>query len=240
MAPFRDLAPRVHEMVATMPYPWLTAAFDAIFPKGIRSYWKGNYVTELTDAAIEAHLVYGPDARGRVRPVGASDLHRRRTAFVLPPTTAEADYRVRIFTTSTELSFAGHPTLGTCHAWVAATGSDKDLVVQECASGVVSLRWAGDVLAFAPPPLVRSGPVEELLLADVSPVLGIDRAEIVDAQWADNGPGWVAVLLADADSVLALKPSNTGSLYIGAVGPVSTVLAGGVRGARVLPERQRH
>jgi PhzF family phenazine biosynthesis protein len=141
------------------------------------------------------------------------------TTFVLPPTTAEADYRVRIFTTSTELPFAGHPTLGTCHAWVAATGSDKDLVVQECAAGLVSVRRGGEVLAFAAPPLVRSGPVEERLLADIAAVLGIDRAEIVDAQWVDNGPGWVAVLLSDADSVLALQPGNAGSLYIGAAGP---------------------
>jgi PhzF family phenazine biosynthesis protein len=141
------------------------------------------------------------------------------TTFVLPPTTAEADYRVRIFTTSAELPFAGHPTLGTCHAWVNATGSDKDLVVQECAAGAINVRRAGGVLAFAAPPLVRSGPVEERLMADIAAVLGIDRAEIIDAQWVDNGPGWVAVLLADADSVLALRPGNAGSLYIGAVGP---------------------
>jgi PhzF family phenazine biosynthesis protein len=141
------------------------------------------------------------------------------TAFVLPPTTAEADYRVRIFTTSTELPFAGHPTLGTCHAWLAATGSNKDVVVQECLAGLVSVRWVGGVLAFAAPPLVRSGPVEEPLVVEIAAALGIDRAEIVDAQWVDNGPGWVAVLLADASTVLAVQPGNTGSLYIGAVGP---------------------
>ena len=141
------------------------------------------------------------------------------TTFVVPPATAAADYQVRIFTPSTELPFAGHPTLGTCHAWLSATGSDKDLVVQECAAGAITVRRTGDVLAFAAPPLVRSGPVEAPLLADIATRLGLDRAEIVDAQWVDNGPGWVAVLLAEADAVLALQPGDAGSLYIGAVAP---------------------
>jgi FAD/FMN-containing dehydrogenase len=60
MKPFRDLAPVVAEMVGPMPYPALNAAFDPLFPKGIRSYWKGNFVTELTDAAIDQHLAFGP------------------------------------------------------------------------------------------------------------------------------------------------------------------------------------
>ena len=141
------------------------------------------------------------------------------TTFVLPPTTTAADYRVRIFTTSTELPFAGHPTLGTCHAWLSATGTDKDRVLQECKAGTIQIRRNGDVLAFAAPPLLRSGPVDEPLLAEIAAALGVDRAEIVDAQWADNGPGWVAVLLADADAVLALRPRNAGQLYIGVVGP---------------------
>lgn len=141
------------------------------------------------------------------------------TTFVVPATTAEADYAVRIFTPSTELPFAGHPTLGTCHAWLAATGRDTDLVVQECGAGAISVRRAGGLLAFGAPPLVRSGPVEEPLVGQIATVLGIDRAEVVDAQWVDNGPGWVAVLLADADAVLALQPGDAGSLYIGAVGP---------------------
>jgi PhzF family phenazine biosynthesis protein len=141
------------------------------------------------------------------------------TTFVLPPTTTAADYRVRIFTTSTELPFAGHPTLGTCHAWLSATGTDKDRVVQECKAGTIPIRCNGDVLAFAAPPLRRSGPVDEPLLAKIAAALGVDRAEIVDAQWADNGPRWVAVLLADADAVLALRPRNAGQLYIGVVGP---------------------
>ena len=146
-------------------------------------------------------------------------MNLSETTFVVPPTTADADYRVRIFTPSTELPFAGHPTLGTCHAWLSATGSDKDLVVQECGPGAITVRRAGGLLAFAAPPLVRSGPVEQPLVGRIATVLGIDRAGIVDAQWVDNGPGWVAVLLADADAVLALQPGDAGSLYIGAVGP---------------------
>lgn len=141
------------------------------------------------------------------------------TTFVLPPTT-DADYRVRIFTPTTELPFAGHPTLGTCHAWMAASGNEKrDAVVQECGAGAVTVRRTDDGLAFAAPPLLRSGPVDEALIARLATVLGIDRADIVDAQWADNGPGWVAVLLADADAVLALQPGDAGDLYFGVAGP---------------------
>jgi PhzF family phenazine biosynthesis protein len=141
------------------------------------------------------------------------------TTFVLPPTTADADYRVRIFTPTTELPFAGHPTLGTCHAWLAAAGGQPDSVVQECAAGLVTVRRTGDGLAFAAPPLVRGGAVEEPLVSRIAAVLGIGRDEIVDAQWADNGPGWVAVLLADADAVLAARPGPADDLYLGVVGP---------------------
>ena len=141
------------------------------------------------------------------------------TAFVVPPTMATADYALRMFTPSTELPFAGHPTLGTCHAWISATGTIKDRVVQECKAGAIPIRRNGEVLAFAAPPLVRSGPVDEPLLAEIAAGLRIDRTEIVDAQWVDNGPGWVAVLLADADAVRALWPGNLGSLYVGAIGP---------------------
>ncbi|MEV0405212.1 PhzF family phenazine biosynthesis protein [Actinoallomurus sp. NPDC050550] len=141
------------------------------------------------------------------------------TTFVLPPTTPDADYRVRIFTPARELPFAGHPTLGTCHAWLSATGHPQhDVVVQECGAGLVTVRRTGDGLAFAAPPLVRSGPVDEALVKKIAAMLGIGRDEIVDAQWADNGPGWVAVLLADADAVLALRPGDVGTLDIGVAG----------------------
>jgi PhzF family phenazine biosynthesis protein len=142
------------------------------------------------------------------------------TTFVLPPGAPEADYHVRIFTPVAELPFAGHPTLGTCHAWLAAGGASKqaDLVVQECGAGLVPVRRTDDGLAFAAPPLLRSGPVDEDVVAHLASVLRLDRAEIVDAEWADNGPGWVAVLLASADAVLALRPGFV-DLDVGVVGP---------------------
>ena len=143
------------------------------------------------------------------------------TTFLLRPTVPEADYRVRIFTTDVELPFAGHPTIGTCHAWLEAGGipNSDGFVIQECAAGLIRLR-NDDRLAFAAPPLVKSGEVDDADLDDVCAVLGINRSAIVDAAWADNGPGWVAVRLVDAEAVLALKPNMTArSAYtIGVVG----------------------
>jgi PhzF family phenazine biosynthesis protein len=142
------------------------------------------------------------------------------TTFVLPPSSPAADYQVRIFTPVAELPFAGHPTLGTCHAWLEAGGTPRDsgTVVQQCGAGLVTLRKTADGLAFAAPPVLRDGPVEEELLARIASVLGIGRDDIVDASWADNGPGWVAVLLASADAVLAVKPAPS-DLDLGLVGP---------------------
>jgi PhzF family phenazine biosynthesis protein len=145
------------------------------------------------------------------------------TTFVLPPEAPGADYRVRIFTPVAELPFAGHPTLGTCHAWLSERGASEagdaaGAAVQECAAGLVPIRRTSDGLAFAAPPLLRSGPVEEPLVAHIAEVLGIARGEILDAQWVDNGPGWVAVLLESADAVLALRPGAV-DLDVGVVGP---------------------
>ena len=142
------------------------------------------------------------------------------TTFVLAPNDPAADYRVRIFTPVAELPFAGHPTLGTCHAWLSsgATPRQPDVVVQECGAGLVPVRRSADGLAFAAPPLIRSGPVEESLVRHIASMLGIERSEILDAEWADNGPGWVAVLLASAEAVLALRPGVV-DLDLGVVGP---------------------
>ena len=143
------------------------------------------------------------------------------TTFVLAPSDPEADYRVRIFTPTVELPFAGHPTLGTCHAWLEMGGSSRrgaGGIVQECAAGLVRILRSDGQLAFAAPPLIRSGPVGEADLERVARLLGIGRGDIVDAQWADNGPGWVAVMLADADAVLALKPGFIEDMDIGVVG----------------------
>ena len=142
------------------------------------------------------------------------------TTFVLSATAADADYQVRIFTPAAELPFAGHPTLGTCHAWLAAGGKPKRAgrVLQQCPAGLVEVRRNPSDLAFAAPPLLRTGPVQESLVVHLASLLRVRRDEILDAQWADNGPGWVAVLLASADAVLALRPGFV-DLDVGVVGP---------------------
>jgi len=142
------------------------------------------------------------------------------TTFLLPPRDDRADYRVRIFTPGRELPFAGHPTLGTCHAWLEAGGrpAEPGVVVQECEAGLIPIRRTAGRLAFAAPPLVRGGPVEEPLIAEIAAILGIKRDDIADAQWADNGPGWVAVLLHSAEAVLALAQPDC-DFDLGVVGP---------------------
>jgi len=142
------------------------------------------------------------------------------TTFVLAPQAAGADYLVRIFTPSGELPFAGHPTLGTCHAWLEAGGrpADPDAVVQECAAGLVTVRKTEAGLAFAAPPLVRSGPVEEPVAERVARALNVARSDIVDIAWADNGPGWVVALLDSAEAVLKLRPGAV-DMDIGVAGP---------------------
>ena len=150
----------------------------------------------------------------------ANWMNLSETTFVLPPADPGADYRVRIFTPATELPFAGHPTLGTCHAWLGAGGTPREggVIVQECQAGLVRVRRGADGLAFAAPPVLRDGPLAADLLAQVAAALRIDRSAIVDASWADNGPGWIAVLLDSAEAVLAVKPGDT-DLNLGLAGP---------------------
>jgi PhzF family phenazine biosynthesis protein len=135
-------------------------------------------------------------------------LNLSETTFLLPPTQRGADYRVRIFTLERELPFAGHPTLGSCAAWLARGGvpGDTAATVQECGAGLVIVRRIDGQLAFAGPPLLRSGPVDAATLDEVAQFLRIERSSIVDAQWADNGPGWIAVLLASVEAVLGVTP----------------------------------
>jgi PhzF family phenazine biosynthesis protein len=142
------------------------------------------------------------------------------TAFVLPADEPAADYQVRIFTPAMELPFAGHPTLGTCHAWLESGHEPKrgDQIVQQCGAGLVRIRRSGGMLGFAAPPLLRSGPVDEPLIGQVAAQLRIERADIVDAQWADNGPGWIAILLRSAQAVLDVRPGD-GDLDVGLAGP---------------------
>jgi PhzF family phenazine biosynthesis protein len=141
------------------------------------------------------------------------------TTFVLAPRSPDADYRVRIFTPTLELPFAGHPTLGTCHAWLehSGVGSDRDLFVQECDAGLIEVRRDGDRLAFAAPSLVRSGPVAADDLDEIVASLGITLDDVVDSAWIDNGPGWVGLLLRSADDVLAVRPTYS-RFDIGIVG----------------------
>lgn len=141
--------------------------------------------------------------------------------FVLPPSHPEADYAVRIFCPGRELPFAGHPTLGTCHAWLQAGGVPKAQdVVQECGVGLVKIQRDGDRLAFAAPPLRRGGPLSEDDVQLIARGLGIARADILHHAWCDNGPHWRGVMLASAEQVLALKPDAQvlQGLEIGVVG----------------------
>ncbi|NDG40784.1 MAG: PhzF family phenazine biosynthesis protein [Betaproteobacteria bacterium] len=148
------------------------------------------------------------------------------TTFLLPPDDAAADYRVRIFTPGGELPFAGHPTLGSCHAWLSAGGMprDADVVVQQCGVGLVRVRrdrhGKSERLAFAAPALRRAGPVDAGLRAQAVAALGLDDAELLQLQWIDNGPGWMAGLLKDAAAVLALRPDFAAmrGLNLGVVG----------------------
>ena len=140
------------------------------------------------------------------------------TTFLLPPTDPGADYRVRIFTTTGELPFAGHPTLGSCRAWLDHGGlpARPSVVVQECGVGLVTLRRDGERLAFAAPPRIRSGPVDDDLVGTIERAIG---CPIIDAAWADNGPGWVAAEVADEATLLGLTPdfSATPDLKLGLV-----------------------
>lgn len=146
------------------------------------------------------------------------------TTFLLTPTHPAADYRLRIFTPRRELPFAGHPTLGSARAWLAAGGRPRGEgeLVQECGAGLVRIGRAGDRLSFLAPQLLRGGPVAPADVEEVAHAVGVDLDDVVDAQWADNGPGWVALLLRDADRVLSLTPDPTqfGRFPdIGVVGP---------------------
>jgi PhzF family phenazine biosynthesis protein len=148
--------------------------------------------------------------------------------FLLPPTHAEADYRVRIFCPGRELPFAGHPTLGSCHAWLEAGGMPKaKWITQECAAGLVRIRRETGTqrLAFAAPPRLRSGPLDAADLERIARGLGIRREAIVAHAWCDNGPNWRGIMLASAEEVLALSPDHAllGQLDLGIVAPHATL-----------------
>jgi len=151
--------------------------------------------------------------------------HLSETTFLLPPTDPAADYRLRIFTPNGELPFAGHPTLGSCHAWLEAGGRPRtEEIVQECGVGLVRIRRTGEGpgrLAFAAPPLQRSGPANAAVRAQVARALGVAPEALQAVEWVDNGPGWLAALLPSAEAVLALEPDFAAMrpLKLGVVGP---------------------
>ncbi|MBQ0743026.1 MAG: PhzF family phenazine biosynthesis protein [Pseudomonas sp.] len=144
------------------------------------------------------------------------------TTFLLRPTSPDADYRVRIFTPQRELPFAGHPTLGSCHVWLDNGGVPQDKeIVQECGVGLVRIRRDGARLAFAAPPMVRSGRVDDATLERVTKGLGISQERVLDSNWVDNGPGWVAVLLSSREEALAIRADYSAlkGLNVGVIAP---------------------
>ena len=144
------------------------------------------------------------------------------TTFLLRPTDPAADYRVRIYTPGGELPFAGHPTLGSCHAWLRTGGTPRvrGMVVQQCGVGLVRIRQSDEGAAFAAPPL-KTEPVDEATLAAVLAALGLAHDRLHAAQWLDNGPRWLALLLDRADTVLALEPDHHALKTLAKVGVVA-------------------
>ncbi|WP_040262658.1 PhzF family phenazine biosynthesis protein [Pseudomonas massiliensis] len=151
------------------------------------------------------------------------------TTFLLPPSQPGADYRVRIFTPVRELPFAGHPTLGSCHAWLEAGGSAKGAeVIQECGVGLVRIRREHGRLAFACPPLLRSGAPAADVFKQACLGLGLSQDEVLAAEWVDNGPGWLALRLRDRQAVLDLTPDYPAleGMALGVFGPWNPELDG--------------
>lgn len=144
------------------------------------------------------------------------------TTFVCTPSDPAADYLLRIFTPGGELPFAGHPTLGSAHAWLHSGGEPKgEKIIQECGVGLVSIRHDGDALAFAAPPLIRSGEVDAADLVVIRQALGLRPSDVIAANWVDNGPGWIGLLLAAGHQVLGIEPdfAALGDFKVGLIGP---------------------
>ena len=188
-------------------------------------------VDVFTDRALLGNplaVVHGADALDDARMQAfAKWTNLSETTFLLAPTDPKADYRVRIFTPGGELPFAGHPTLGSCHAWLEHGGVAKapGAVVQQCAVGLVDIRSEGGRTAFAAPPL-RMEPVEPGLLAEVLRALGLGADQVLASQWLDNGPRWLGLLLRDAATVLSMAPDHAALKRLAKVGVVGAHPAG--------------
>lgn len=176
--------------------------------------YRGNPLAVVVDAE-------GLD--GRQMQQFANWTNLSETTFLLPPEDPAADYRVRIFTAGEELPFAGHPTLGSAHAWLQAGGVPKQdgVLVQECGAGLVQVKADGGRLAFEAPPLTRSGPVDSATRARLAAGLRLPEESVVDVAWLVNGPRWIGVLLESADEVLGIRPdlAELGDLEVGVIGP---------------------
>jgi PhzF family phenazine biosynthesis protein len=149
------------------------------------------------------------------------------TTFLLPPQHGQADYRLRIFTPGGELPFAGHPTLGSCHAWLEGGGRPRqpEVIVQECQVGLVRLRRDGSHLAFAAPPLRRSAP-DPLIVSQVLMALGLRSEQVLATQVLDNGPVWLGLLLDAPTAVLGLTPDHRALEQLGQKVGVAAIHAG--------------
>ena len=182
-------------------------------------------VDVFTDSALRGNplaVVHGADALDEARMRAfARWTNLSETTFLLAPTDPAADYRVRIFTPGGELPFAGHPTLGSCHAWLERGGAARDAreVVQQCAVGLVRIRRDAEGAAFAAPPLERSEVSGDDLDA-VLAALGADRERLLAAQWLKNGPSWLSLLFDSAATVLALEPDAAAMKRFASVGVV--------------------
>ena len=184
-------------MIAATPHqrPFMTVDVFTATP------YKGNPVAVVLDATGLDEAQMQAFARW---------TNLSETTFVLPPTpegrAQGADYRVRIFTPAAEMPFAGHPTLGTCHAWLQHGGQPQsaDHIVQECAKGWITIQRSADGLAFANPS-TRALPLPANL-HEIYAALGITTEQVVDAAYMDNGPHWLCLLLDEPDTVLGLEP----------------------------------
>ncbi|MDF3075228.1 MAG: Phenazine biosynthesis protein PhzF family [Alphaproteobacteria bacterium] len=168
-------------------------------------------VDVFTDVALKGNplaVVLGADGLSDAQMASLANwTNLSETTFLLKPTKVEADYRVRIFTPTRELPFAGHPTLGSCQAWLDAGGRPKgEFIVQECGAGLIRIKRDGGWLAFAAPPLNRSGAVEAETLKKIAAALRIAPGAIKASNWCENGPEWVAVMLGTRAEVLGLNP----------------------------------
>ncbi len=178
---------------------------------GARPYL-GNPVAVVLDATDLDEVVMQQVARW---------TNLSETTFVLPPTEPGADYRLRIFTPGGELPFAGHPTLGSAHAWLEAGGTPQaEAVVQQCAAGLVEIRRNSGMLSFAAPPTIRTGPLELDYLDQLRTAFSLGPEQIINHQWVDNGPGWSVIQLATAAEVLNLEPdlNQIPTAMVGVVG----------------------